>query len=442
MLLGEILVHEGAATAAQVEEALEAQVLNGGRLGTNLVELGHVTEEQLARALGRQHRVHCAHGEIVPGADALSLLDANVADEKDVLPVRLDGNRLYLLVTDPDDIEARDEVATRTGRWVVPVVVAEFRMAQLQRRYCKAFRPVREVDLEAIRRKREAAAAAASQAPAQDLMTEDEFQSLYAAAMAGGRAAAPVVAGASAEPEAELEEALIVGELVEPEAELIEPAPELVEPALPAPEAPAPERRHSDRRAGVPGEAPPVERRRRQRRHVAPEDTRPIGFPEAQKALAAITDRNDIARVVMRFAAGKYQRALLLQVQRDSALGWLGAGPGLDPGLAQRLAISLKKPSAFKLVRDSRSHYLGPLRRDFPTVMFLQALGGKDPRSALLMPILAAGRVVNILYADSGPEQFTSPDIGELLILSQKVGRSYEAMIAARRKAAAALAGR
>ena len=50
------------------------------------------------------------------------------------------------------------------------------------------------------------------------------------------------------------------------------------------------------------------------------------------------------------------------------------------------------------------------------------------------MPLLAAGRVVNILYADGGPGEFASPDIGELLILSQSVGRSYEAMIVARRR--------
>jgi hypothetical protein len=38
-----------------------------------------------------------------------------------------------------------------------------------------------------------------------------------------------------------------------------------------------------------------------------------------------------------------------------------------------------------------------------------------------------------VLYGDNGPGQFASPDVGELLILAQKVGRSYEAMIAARR---------
>lgn len=57
MRLGELLVAAKAATAEQVTEALRAQVLYGGRLGTNLVELGIIDLEQLSEALATlQHR--------------------------------------------------------------------------------------------------------------------------------------------------------------------------------------------------------------------------------------------------------------------------------------------------------------------------------------------------------------------------------------------------
>jgi len=177
-----------------------------------------------------------------------------------------------------------------------------------------------------------------------------------------------------------------------------------------------------------------VERRKRDRRGPTSVDPTPISFADAQKALASITDRDDIARIVLRFAAGKFRRAMLLNIQRDTAIGWLGAGQALAPEAARKVALSLKNQSTFKLVRDSRSHFLGPLRRDLTTVIFLRALGEGEPRTALLMPLLAAGRVVNILYVDQGANQFTPPDVGELLILAQKVGRSFEAMLAARRR--------
>jgi len=43
--------------------------------------------------------------------------------------------------------------------------------------------------------------------------------------------------------------------------------------------------------------------------------------------------------------------------------------------------------------------------------------------------------VVHILYVDNGPDVHTPPDIGELLILSQSVARSYEAMMQRRKGA-------
>jgi hypothetical protein len=45
------------------------------------------------------------------------------------------------------------------------------------------------------------------------------------------------------------------------------------------------------------------------------------------------------------------------------------------------------------------------------------------------MPLLVRGKPVHVLYVDQGPDQLTPPDVGELLIVSQSVTRSYEALI-------------
>ena len=62
--LGRILVEMGACTPDQVRQGLENQVIFGGRLGTNLLEIGHVTEEQLSRALGRRWSLPAMCGDI------------------------------------------------------------------------------------------------------------------------------------------------------------------------------------------------------------------------------------------------------------------------------------------------------------------------------------------------------------------------------------------
>ena len=44
-------------TDRQLQEAIQHQVLYGGRLGTSLYELGFITEERLTDALARAHGV-------------------------------------------------------------------------------------------------------------------------------------------------------------------------------------------------------------------------------------------------------------------------------------------------------------------------------------------------------------------------------------------------
>src|SRR6185312_278827 len=94
----------------------------------------------------------------------------------------------------------------------------------------------------------------------------------------------------------------------------------------------------------------------------------------------------------------------------------------------------------FALVRKSASHFIGPIKSDPGVDAFFKFAGGA-PQTALLMPILARGRVVNILYADHGPQKPTTPDIGELMILVQKVGRAYEDFLAKHKQAKLAALG-
>ena len=57
--IGEILVAMKACTAQELQAALQTQSIFGGRLGTNLLELGIVDHRQLATALSRAHNIPC-----------------------------------------------------------------------------------------------------------------------------------------------------------------------------------------------------------------------------------------------------------------------------------------------------------------------------------------------------------------------------------------------
>lgn len=435
MRLGEQLLKDGLVTVEGLEEALEAQVVHGGRLGTNLVELGLLSEVDLAKTLGKVHNSAFASGEMVPDPKAMELVSSNHADDKEYLPMRVDATRLSIAVVNPHDFATLDGIAFKTGKRVVAVVIPEFRMNQLLRRYCKAFRPLRAIDMNAVRPRPSAGSQAelakAAETPP-DLMSEEEFQSVYASALRGG-----------ADYDGDMgEEEIITG------VEVLEAAPEPVAPVPPPatvrPQAPvAPPTPQAIVvppqmvQQPVPPPAPelggtplPVQVPR------APEPpTTPLTFAEAQAELARSSDREDVARTVLRFALGKWKRNLLLSVQGSLVTGWHGMGTGVRDAVVRRIGVPLREQSTFRLVRDTRSHYIGPVRRDAAMGVFYKLLGDGFPKTAVILPLLVRGKVVHLLYVDNGPDQLTPPDVGELLILSQSVGRSYEAMMRRRKSA-------
>lgn len=449
MRLGELLVQDKLLSREALEEALESQVVHGGRLGTNLLELGLLSEADLAKALGKLHQVAFASGVMTPDPRALGLVELAFADDKDVLPMRVDQTRISVACINPHDLATMDAIGFRTGKRVVPVVIPEFRMNQLLRKHCKAFRPLRAIDMETVRPSR-TLAAKTEKAPSADLMSEDEFQSLYAKVLSGETEAAEPQ-GASAEDEAVLEGVL----LEEPEVEaaaasgrapapLPVPAPHPVPAAVPvAAPVPAPTTLAGQAPAARPVAAPmpvpapapaPVAAAPVAARPPEPPPT-PLSFADAQKALSQSEDREDVAKTVLRFALGKWNRSLLLNVQGPLVTGWHGVGQGIRDKAIRRIAVALRGQSSFKLVCDTRSHFIGPLRRDAGTAVFYKMLGGDYPTTAVMLPLLVRGRVVHILYVDNGPGQVTPPDIGELLILGQSVARSYDALIRRRKSA-------
>lgn len=110
--LDQILIRLGFATAAQIELALHKQQGLGGRLGTHLVYAGHVTEDQLARALSVQFGVPAFDATRQrPSRDLLGRLPAGFARQHQVLPLGLDEQTgtLTLAAVDPRDTTALGE---------------------------------------------------------------------------------------------------------------------------------------------------------------------------------------------------------------------------------------------------------------------------------------------------------------------------------------------
>ncbi len=91
--LGELLVAAKLLTAEQVEQALRAQVMWGGRLGTNLIELGFLDLDTLSVALGRLHGQPAALARHFEKADRAlqQLLSPDVAERFSCVPLARTG---------------------------------------------------------------------------------------------------------------------------------------------------------------------------------------------------------------------------------------------------------------------------------------------------------------------------------------------------------------
>jgi hypothetical protein len=451
--IGELLIREGHLTEEGLEEALDWQVLYGGRLGTNLLELRLVEEKQLARALGKQLGAEVAWGELEVDPALVSVVPKHIADRNEMVPWKLEKRRLKVLCCEIK-VGDLDQLSYKVGRTCVPVIAPEFRIFQLLRLHYQATRQMRALDFgvvpeegRALKRKKAPAEKAVASMP--ELIDENAFNEIYnrivptrpaaAAPMEPSiahaqepaaswqppqvaRAAPPVLAPVGSEqPEQELLESLpedaILGEL--PPDAITEPvqlggaALESTErlPAVTWDDVPAP---------------PPAPAR----------DESPLDFKQALRALEGVSDRDAIAHIVLRASRSKAARALLLQVQGGVALGWDGLGEGTEH--ARQVAMPLAAESAFSLVVKTRSHYMGPLQKTPANIRFLATLGKKVPLSALIFPILHRGRVSHMLYLDNGHRQQAPTDVGEMLILSQRIGQTVEALVERKRKTARA----
>jgi type IV pilus assembly protein PilB len=134
--LGELLIKAGLVTQKQIEEALQLQKTNGGKLGYNLVKLGHVKEEDITSLLSEQYGVpaiHLEHFEI--DESILKHIPSDVAQKYLLIPIERTGATLTVAMADPSNVFALDDVRFITGYQVEPVVAAEASIREAIARY-------------------------------------------------------------------------------------------------------------------------------------------------------------------------------------------------------------------------------------------------------------------------------------------------------------------
>jgi type IV pilus assembly protein PilB len=130
-MLGEILVASGAISEQQLREALAHQRNRDLRIGEALIELGHATEETVARALARKHGlkfVDLGKGKIAQGI--LDLVPAEMAADIRLVPLMEREGRLLVAIDDPMKTFALDNLRFVVNRELEAVLTTKGGLSQ------------------------------------------------------------------------------------------------------------------------------------------------------------------------------------------------------------------------------------------------------------------------------------------------------------------------
>ena len=123
--IGDLMVARSLIDESQLAAALASQEQHGGRLGTNLVEMGFVTPPQLATFLSEQLDLPCVTTiGAVPG-EVLALVPSEIALRHKVFPVEVQEDRISLAMADPSNLDAIEAIERASGLAVQPCIAPE-----------------------------------------------------------------------------------------------------------------------------------------------------------------------------------------------------------------------------------------------------------------------------------------------------------------------------
>jgi type IV pilus assembly protein PilB len=124
--LGDLLVKEKVITPEQLSQASKVQKETNCRLGSALVKLGFLSDEDVTNFLSRQYGVpaiNLSYFEI--DSAVVKLIPFETAKRYQILPLSRVGASLTIAMVDPTNVFAMDDIKFMTGFNIEPVVASE-----------------------------------------------------------------------------------------------------------------------------------------------------------------------------------------------------------------------------------------------------------------------------------------------------------------------------
>lgn len=127
--VGDLLVEAGAITEEELQQALDYQKENGGRIGNVIMEMGFISQDLLVTVLTSQLGVGYVELKACKiEDDIIRLVPDNLVNKYKVMPIEFDPenpNVLKVAMVDPMDLNAIDDIAIATNTQVEPLLAME-----------------------------------------------------------------------------------------------------------------------------------------------------------------------------------------------------------------------------------------------------------------------------------------------------------------------------
>jgi type IV pilus assembly protein PilB len=199
--IGEMLIRAGLLSQAQLDEAVKE---SNGIFPLVLIQKGMITEDVLLKFIERQARVpmvDVTEGELESAV--LKLISPQVANRYGVIPLKKTGRIMTLLMSDPTDLAAIEDVKFSTGMDVSPVCGRFSRIATLLDQYYplgKELTVVGASDIEGVKAAELTAQGASEMSASEEfssdgieVMGKDEDEDMDLAALAQEGRSAPII---------------------------------------------------------------------------------------------------------------------------------------------------------------------------------------------------------------------------------------------------------
>jgi hypothetical protein len=424
MSLSSLIVQREVATMRQVEEALARQVIYGGDLVTNLMEVARVDESVLTTLLAESMSLSAApSGELpVAGERVRALVPPEMATQRSLVPLGLEGETLVLAVAEPMPDDLEDQLAFALGMTIEQRAAPVVRVKQAIARIYGV--PLERRMQRLVARLSGEAASTGSMPPplgaAPAVMEPPRPPSAPPVGRTTSRSFPAAVRLAHTEP------SMVSPFAASAPLEAAPVAPDSGPPSTPV----VPERRTGLLQREVPQSVRTARRRRG-----------PVTLEVAKHEAEEATDRDTLLDLYFDFARQFFDYAAMFLVHGDIAEGRDAFGVGATREKVVGIGVPLDLPGLMTGVRERRAPVVTRAPADGLDAVLMADLQRARDAEIALVPLVVRTRVVAILLGDCGEAGIDRPSVQQVVGFAGVIGKAFERIIV-RRKLDGFIAGK